>query len=280
MSDRSGVGAPTHDGAEPGSSGSGGPADDAPAWREPEARAAPSTARPKRRLGADLLGAVLGGEAATPAGTPPGVPTGPERDEGRDDHDPPRDAAAAEVDAAAPRARRSTTARDDATAAVPVAAAAPTPVRAEPVVAEVAPAEPEVRGRAPRRGGALRARQVHRIIRRVDPWSVLKLSLVFYFCVWLMVVISGVLIWGLAVGSGSVESLEDFIAKLLAFEEFHFNADQIFRLFAVGGLIMVFLATAVSAILAVLFNLISDLIGGVRVTVIEEETTRRIVRRS
>ncbi|MBK5221423.1 MAG: DUF3566 domain-containing protein [Acidimicrobiia bacterium] len=127
--------------------------------------------------------------------------------------------------------------------------------------------------------GKLRARKVHRIVRRVDPWSVLKFSLMFFFCVWLMAVISGVLIWGVAVGSGTVENLEGFIARLLSFDEFHFNADQIFRLFAMGGLIMVFLATALAAILSVLFNLISDLIGGIRVTVIEEETTRRIVRR-
>jgi hypothetical protein len=92
-----------------------------------------------------------------------------------------------------------------------------------------------------------------------------------------MVVVSGVLIWGVAVSSGTVDSLEGFIENLLAFEEFTFNADQIFRLFAMGGLIMVFLATAISAILALLFNLISDLIGGIRVTVIEEESIRRIV---
>jgi Transmembrane domain of unknown function (DUF3566) len=127
-----------------------------------------------------------------------------------------------------------------------------------------------------RRGG-LRARRVHRIIRRVDPWSVLKLALLFYFCVWAMVVVSGVLIWGVAVSSGTVENVEGFIERLLSFEEFTFNSDQIFRLFAMGGLIMVFLATAITAILAVLFNLISDLIGGIRITVIEEESTRRIV---
>ena len=118
---------------------------------------------------------------------------------------------------------------------------------------------------------------MHRIIRRVDPWSVLKLALLFYFCVWAMVVVSGVLIWGVAVSSGTVENVEGFIARLLSFEEFTFNSDQIFRLFAMGGLIMVFLATAITAILAVLFNLISDLIGGIRITVIEEESTRRIV---
>ena len=156
----------------------------------------------------------------------------------------------------------------------PVVEAVPAPSAAPVAVVPV-----DATGPVPSRG-PLRARRVHRVVRRVDPWSVLKLSLLFYFCVWLMFTIAGVLIWGVAVGSGTVESLESFIATLLAFEEFSFNADQIFRLFAMGGLIMVFLFTALSAILAVLFNLISDLIGGIRVTVIEEETTRRIIRRA
>lgn len=125
--------------------------------------------------------------------------------------------------------------------------------------------------------GQLRARKVQRIVRRVDPWSVLKLSLIFYFCVWLMVVVSGVLLWGAAVGSGTISSLESFIAEFLAFEEFSFNGDQLFQIFALGGLIGVFVATAATAVLAVLFNLIADLTGGIRFTVIEEESARRII---
>jgi hypothetical protein len=127
--------------------------------------------------------------------------------------------------------------------------------------------------------GQLRARKVQRIVRRVDPWSVLKLSLVFYFCVWVMVIIAAVLMWGVAVGSGTVGSLESFIAEFLAFEEFRFNGDQLFQVFALGGLIGVFVATAVTAVLAVLFNLIADLTGGVRLTVVEEESARRLVDR-
>jgi hypothetical protein len=125
----------------------------------------------------------------------------------------------------------------------------------------------------------LRARKVQRIVRRVDPWSVLKLSLVFYFCVWVMVIVAAVLLWGVAVGSGTVGSLESFIAEFLAFEEFQFNGDQLFQVFALGGLIGVFVATAVTAVLAVLFNLIADLTGGVRFTVVEEESARRLLDR-
>lgn len=126
--------------------------------------------------------------------------------------------------------------------------------------------------------GPIRARRVHRIIRRIDPWSVLKLSLLFYFCVWIISMIALVLLWGVAVSSGTVESLENALAEILAFEELRFNGDQLFQLVALGGLIGVFVATAISAVLAVLFNLLANLTGGIRTTVIEEETARRVLR--
>lgn len=132
----------------------------------------------------------------------------------------------------------------------------------------------------PKATGGYRARRVHRMVLRVDPWSVLKLSLIFLFCFWLMVMIAVTLMWGAAVSSGTVTNVEDFIATLLSFEEFKLNGDQILRFFGLLGLITVFMGTAISAIMAVLFNLVASLIGGVRFTVIEEESMRRIVRDS
>jgi hypothetical protein len=160
---------------------------------------------------------------------------------------------------------------------VPAVEPEPSPKEARTEAAERHPSMAQRLGMRPR--GQLRARKVQRIVRRVDPWSVLKLSLVFYFCVWVMVIVAVVLLWGVAVGSGSVASIENFIAEFLAFEEFHFNGDQLFQIFALGGLIGVFVATAVTAVLSVLFNLIADLTGGIRLTVVQEETARRILDR-
>jgi hypothetical protein len=55
---------------------------------------------------------------------------------------------------------------------------------------------------------------------------------------------------------------------------FKFEDQQIFRAFALGGVVLVLAGAATSVVLALLFNLISDLTGGVRVTVLEEEPTR------
>ena len=47
------------------------------------------------------------------------------------------------------------------------------------------------------------------------------------------------------------------------------------RIFFLGGLILVVGGTALTVVLVVLFNLISDLTGGIRFTMIEEETAVR-----
>lgn len=140
---------------------------------------------------------------------------------------------------------------------------------AEPVLR--GPVAPASRAREPRR---LRARKVHRVVRHVEPWSVLKISLIFYFCIWLIMLVAGTVLWRVAAQAGLIDNIENFIKDIFALESFTFEAGQIFRAYALGGLVVVVAATGFTVLLAVLFNLISDLTGGIRVTVIEEETAR------
>jgi hypothetical protein len=131
------------------------------------------------------------------------------------------------------------------------------------------------RGRRARRASRRqRARRVHRLVRHIEPWSVLKLALVFYFCLWVVMLVSGAILWRVAVSSGVIDNIEGFIESLLVLDNFKFNGDELFRAYAVGGLLMVLIMTGFTVLATVLFNLISDLIGGVRVTVIQEETAR------
>lgn len=144
-----------------------------------------------------------------------------------------------------------------------------------PALAPVGPrpvARPSLLDR--RTAGRLRARKVRRLVRHVEPWSVLKVALIFYFCLWVILLIAGVMLWSLAVSSGTVDNIETFITELFALESFTFNADQIFRASAIGGLVLVVAGAGFTVLMAVLFNLISDLTGGVRFTVVEEETAR------
>lgn len=119
------------------------------------------------------------------------------------------------------------------------------------------------------------ARRVRRIIRHVDPWSVLKLALVFFLCVWVMFMVAVVIIWSIAQSSGTVEKIESFISEL-GVTGWKLNGTFVFRQYGLFGLVMVFACTAASVVSTIIFNLISDLVGGVWISVIEEETSRPV----
>jgi hypothetical protein len=134
----------------------------------------------------------------------------------------------------------------------------------------------ELTKRERRQLGRLRARKVKRIVRHIDPWSVLKLSLLFYACLFVVFMVAGTLLWNLAGAAGTIASIESFIKDIGAFKTFSFSGGTIFRASFLAGLILVIAGSGLNVLLTVLFNLISDLVGGIRISVIEEETARAI----
>jgi hypothetical protein len=120
----------------------------------------------------------------------------------------------------------------------------------------------------------LQARKVGRLVRHIDLWSVFKLALLFHLSAFLITLVAGSLLWAVAIGTGVVRDLEGFIREAFALESFTFDGGRIFRAAALGGLALVVAATAVTVMLGALLNLISDVIGGVRFTVVEEETAQ------
>ena len=125
-----------------------------------------------------------------------------------------------------------------------------------------------------RRRVKLQARRVRRIIRHIEVWSVLKISVLFYACLWAIFLIAGFLIWGVAESSGTVGKLESLITELFALDTFTFDGKQIFRGYALGGLVLAIAGSTMNVLMCLIFNLISDLTGGLRITMIEEETVR------
>jgi hypothetical protein len=134
----------------------------------------------------------------------------------------------------------------------------------------------ELTSRERRQLGRLRARRVKRIVRHIDPWSVLKISLLFYACLFVVIMVAGTLLWNLAGAAGTISSIESFIKDIGAFKTFSFSGVTIFRASFLAGLILVIAGSGLNVLLTVLFNLISDLVGGIRISVIEEETARPI----
>ena len=126
-----------------------------------------------------------------------------------------------------------------------------------------------------RRAGKPRVRRVTRVVRRIDAWSVFKISLLFYVVLYAVLLVAGVLLWALAVSTGTVDNTENFIQELFGLDTFALNGRQLFEASWVIGAVLVVAGTGLNVAMAVLFNLISDLTGGVRVTVLEEEVVRR-----
>ena len=125
-----------------------------------------------------------------------------------------------------------------------------------------------------RRRRRLQIRSVRRIVRRVELWSVLKLSLILYLCLWAVLLVAALILWSAVDSAGLIDRLEAFVTQIFGLESFEFVPGRIFRVYALASLVMAFLATVFNVMAAVLFNLISELVGGLRIMLVEEESTR------
>ena len=125
----------------------------------------------------------------------------------------------------------------------------------------------------------LQARKVGRLVRHIELYSLLKVSLLFYTCMLIVGVIAGVLLWSMLHKSGAVSSVEGFVGEIFLLENFHLEGRQIFRIGVLAGMVGVLVLTMVTLVGGLLFNLISDLTGGIRVSVVELESARPVPSR-
>ncbi len=115
-----------------------------------------------------------------------------------------------------------------------------------------------------------RVRRVTRVVRHVDTWSVFKVALVFDVMLYLVCLTSGVLLWNVAHATGTVDNVEKFFEQF-GWESFEFKGGEIYHNAWIGGLFVAIGLTGFAVLMATLFNLITDLVGGIRVSVLEEE---------
>ncbi|MFM7046345.1 MAG: DUF3566 domain-containing protein [Actinomycetota bacterium] len=115
-----------------------------------------------------------------------------------------------------------------------------------------------------------RLRRVTRVIRDIDVWSIFKVGLVFHLVLYVVALIAVSLLWAVANSTGTIDNVESFFESF-GWETFSFDGSSLFTNFAAFGLLAALLGTAAWVIGAVMFNLITELVGGVRVSVLEEE---------
>ena len=117
---------------------------------------------------------------------------------------------------------------------------------------------------------APRVRRVTRVIREIDPWSAFKVGLAFHLVVYFTVLIASVLLWSVASATGTIDNIERFLMSF-GWESFQFHGWTLLMNEVLLGLLLVALLTIVWVLGATMFNLITDLVGGIRVSVLEEE---------
>ena len=108
-------------------------------------------------------------------------------------------------------------------------------------------------------------------IRSVDLWSVLKVAICFYLCALIVLIVAGMMLWWIASAAGVVENIEKFVGDLINNKDFRFLSWEVLRASTLVGLVVVCILTVLTVLAAAFYNLFSELLGGVEVTVVEQE---------
>lgn len=242
---------------------------DSPPWQRGGARPAhqpqrpaadpPTDVRPASSVDARLNRFISG--TSTPAASPPAKVPEPEAPPSRSEN-PPVEAYASELpDLSGPMPRASAPRKAD------------TPVASGPGRSATAEGrESRVQVTSRRARGPVRASMQ---IRRIDPWSTLKVSLllsVALFFVWMIAVAFLYLVLG---GMGVWAKLNSNVGDLLNNTSGSsgelVSSGTIFGGAVLIGLVNIVLMTAMATIAAFVYNLTTDLIGGIEVTLADRD---------
>jgi hypothetical protein len=131
--------------------------------------------------------------------------------------------------------------------------------------------------RLPRRG----VRRTRVEVRRLGPLSVLKFSLIFYFCIFLVIYLALAIIWGILSASGVIDSLEQLLGDIFpsgsgisptgqvstgGAPPLEIVTGQLFTWLFIAGCVGVVIWSCINLFVAIMYNLISDIVGGIEVT--------------
>ena len=116
----------------------------------------------------------------------------------------------------------------------------------------------------------LRSRTNRRLVRRIDTWTVFKVSFIFYVLLLAIVLVAGVATWSVAQHLGFIGDIQKSVRSLADDKTFVFHGDVALRYAAAGGGVLALLGTLFNTVAAMLYNLISDVVGGLQVIVVTQ----------
>jgi hypothetical protein len=176
-------------------------------------------------------------------------------------------------------------ARSAAPAAAPLPVDATQAVTVPPVAARPSEAAPGARPGADATGRTGKVRGVSRgprrarlQLRHIDTWSALKISLVVSIALFFVWMIAVAVLYGVLGGLGVFNTLNDLIGQLSSSSGAAagaggavITAKVVLGGAAVIGAVNIVLLTALCTVAAFIYNLCSDLVGGLEVTLAERE---------
>jgi hypothetical protein len=127
-------------------------------------------------------------------------------------------------------------------------------------------------GQAPVKGK--KGRRARLTVKRIDPWSTLKFSFVYGLAGMIVLLVAVVVLYGVVDSMGVIDSIRSFLADvnsnptgggLVVWLSFN----RVLLVAAVLGLVNVILFTAFATLTAFIYNVCTDIVGGVEVTLAE-----------
>jgi hypothetical protein len=121
-----------------------------------------------------------------------------------------------------------------------------------------------------------RGRRARLTLKRIDPWSTLKFSLVYGLVGMAVLLVAVVVLYGVVDALGVISSLRKFLTDVSDSSSgpglgAWLSFDRIILVAAVIGVINVVLFTAFATLTAFIYNVCTDIVGGVEVTLSERE---------
>lgn len=116
-------------------------------------------------------------------------------------------------------------------------------------------------------------RRVRRIIRKIDPWTVLKVSAILNVVLAIGIVLGLVMFWSVLTAAGIPDRITDILVQITLLdpgENPFANTERFLRAAVFGSVVWAVLATGLATVMAVMYNLVSDVVGGIEVVVLEE----------
>ncbi len=117
-------------------------------------------------------------------------------------------------------------------------------------------------------------RQVELTLAKIDPWSVLKIGFVVAVAAGIVTVIAVIILWFVLDGMNVFGSLETFLEGLgsTSFLDLleYIRLPRVISYATILGIANVILITAISTLGALLYNLVASLVGGIRVSLMDE----------